>query len=79
METQERVIGYVAVTIRKVHKKTPCPKPVPHKVCIQLCVYNYACDCACKCVLKDLSVHLYVLRKSLAGWSGLLIILATFF
>jgi len=57
IETQERVIGYVAVTIRKVHKKTPCPKPHPHKVCIYImCVY--ARDCACECVLKDLGVQL---------------------
>ena len=44
VKIEERVISYVAVNIRKVHRKVPTPKQ-ENKVCMTLCIINciYMC------------------------------------
>ena len=52
VKIKERVISYVAVNIRKVHRKVPTPKQ-ENKVCMTLCIINciYMCVPTVHCIM----------------------------
>ena len=59
VKIEERVISYVAVTIRKVHRKVPTPKE-ENKVCMTLCIIIYVPTVHCT------RIHMKTLIKQLA-------------